>query len=117
MPRAQEVPAHQPLRAVRPRNPLLSGFARGIAPIIGEAPHQMRKPPARADESANQTGLVRRASGRQYGLKMFNPPETCLAIDHQQFAVIAQMRGMQARGNQRRLNVAANASARYPKAR
>lgn len=82
---------------------LAEPLARGIAPIIGEAPHQMRNHRPAQTKVQIVTGLARRIGPPIRTEDVHAAGETRLAIDHQQLAVIAQMCGMQARGNQRRV--------------
>ena len=120
---AHEGPAHPVqgligtgLDAARPRGSLLISrygrfapvtlaepLARGIAPIVGEAPHQMRNHRPAQTKVQIVTGLARRIGPPIRAEDVHAAGETRLAIDHQQLAVIAQMRGMQARGNQCRV--------------
>ena len=104
------------LDAARPRGSLLISrcgrfapetlaepLVRGIAPIIGEAPHQMLYHRPAQTKVQIVTGLARRIGPPIRAEDVHAAGETRLAIDHQQLAVIAQMRGMQARGNQCRV--------------
>ncbi len=79
------------------RETLAQPLARGIAPIIGEAPHQMRNHRPAQTKVQIVTGLLRRIGLPIRAEDVHAAGETRLAIDHQQLAVIAQMRGMQAR--------------------
>ena len=103
MPRAQEVPCLISRCGRFAPETLAEPLARGIAPIIGEAPHQMRNHRPAQTKVQIVTGLAGASGPPIRAEDVHAAGETRLAIDHQQLAVIAQMRGMQARGNQRQV--------------